>query len=225
MPTAARRPRTATKPKLGPRRRPSQARGRDTVAVLLTATARVLVRRGWAGTTTNHIAEAAGVSVGTLYEYFPGKDAMVHALVERHLARAEAELGAVIAALAGNLGVLRLETLARAMVDVMVGLHAEAPRLHRVLFEEVPHGPAVRRRVRALEDRSAVALAAALAAIPGVTVRDRDVAARLVVDMLEALTHRWVTDTSQAGQAAQASLPPTRLADELVRMIVAYLGA
>ncbi|MBL8947456.1 MAG: TetR/AcrR family transcriptional regulator [Myxococcales bacterium] len=209
---------TAAKPKLGPRRRPSQARARGTVEVLLTATARVLVRRGWAGTTTNHIAEAAGVSVGTLYEYFPGKDAMVHALVERHLARAEVELGAVIAEQASNLGALRLEPLARAMVDAMIGLHAEAPRLHRVLFEEVPHGPAVRRRVRALEERSASALAAALAVIPGVVVRDRVVAARLVVDMLEALTHRWVTD------ATQATLPPRRLADELVRMIVAYLG-
>jgi hypothetical protein len=104
------------------------------------------------------------------------------------------------------------------MVDAMIGLHAEAPRLHRVLFEEVPHGPAVRRRVRALEERSASALAAALAVIPGVVVRDRVVAARLVVDMLEALTHRWVTD------ATQATLPPRRLADELVRMIVAYLG-
>lgn len=219
MPSPLRRPRAPAKPRLSPRRRPSQARSRDTVEVLLTATARVLVRRGWAGTTTNHIAAAAGVSVGTLYEYFPGKDAMVYALVDRHLQLAEVELGGLIARMADARASLTAASLVRAMVDAMVGLHAHAPRLHRVLFEEVPHTAAVRRRVRALEDRSTTALAAALRLLPEVTVRDREVAARLVVDMLEALTHRWVTD------ATHTALPATKLADELVRMVAAYLVA
>jgi AcrR family transcriptional regulator len=219
MPRRAPQVRSVAKPRLGPRRRPSQARSRDTVEVLLTATARILVRRGWAGTTTNHIAEAAGVSVGTLYEYFPGKDALVYAVVDRHLLRAEAVLGDLMTRLGAGHEIPTIASLVRTMVDAMVELHAEQPRLHRVLFEEVPHAATVRRRVRALEDRSAAALAVALAVVPGVTVRDREVAARLVVDMLEALTHRWVTD------ANAATLPAARLADELVRMIVAYLVA
>jgi AcrR family transcriptional regulator len=216
MPATRPTRRSPAKAKLRPRRRPSQARAQDTVDILLEATARILVRRGWAGTTTNHIAVAAGVSIGTLYEYFPSKDAMVLALVERHLDRAEATLSATIAAF-GSASVPAVEPLVRAMVDMMLALHADAPRLHRVLFEEVPHPPAVRTRVRALEDRSASALAALLPRMPDVRVARPEVAARLVVDMLESLTHRWVTDT------AGAPLPAERLASELVRMIVAYL--
>ncbi len=221
MPTLRATPKPRAKPaargRLQPRRRPSQARAQTTVDVLLEATARILVRRGWAGATTNHIAATAGVSIGTLYEYFPSKDAMVLALVERHLERAEATLGATIAAHASSGSIPALEPLVRTLVDMMIRLHADAPRLHRVLFEEVPHPPVVRRRVRALEDRSAAALAALLPRMPDVAVDRPDVAARLVVDMLESLTHRWITD------AAGAPLPAASLADELVRMVVSYL--
>lgn len=66
-----------------PRRLPSQRRAQDTVGVLLDATERVLSRVGWAATTTNKIAEAAGVSIGTLYHYFPTKEALVEAVVHR----------------------------------------------------------------------------------------------------------------------------------------------
>jgi len=85
--------------KLRPRRKPIQGRSRATVEAVLQATARILVRRGWSGMTTNHVAAKAGVSVGTLYEYFPGKDALVRALVDRHLEHAESVLGERMAAL------------------------------------------------------------------------------------------------------------------------------
>ena len=71
---------------LRPRKRPSQARSRDTVAVILRAAARVFATQGYAAGTTNRIAEAAGVSVGSLYEYFPNKDALLVALMEAHIA-------------------------------------------------------------------------------------------------------------------------------------------
>jgi AcrR family transcriptional regulator len=73
------------RPKLrtSPRRLPSQSRAEDTVAVLLDATERVLGQQGLAGTTTNKIAERAGVSIGTLYHYFPTKEALVEAVVHR----------------------------------------------------------------------------------------------------------------------------------------------
>lgn len=56
-----------------------------TVTALLDATARVLVRRGYAACTTNLVAEVAGVGIGSLYEYFPNKEALVAALAEREI--------------------------------------------------------------------------------------------------------------------------------------------
>ena len=65
------------------RRKPRQQRSRQMVERLLDATARTLAERGLDNTTTNHIAENAGVSVGSLYQYFPDKEALVEALLER----------------------------------------------------------------------------------------------------------------------------------------------
>ena len=69
------------RPKTQPRRAPRQKRAEDTVVVLLQATERVLARHGYEGSTTNRIAEAAGVGIATLYRYFPSKEALIEALV------------------------------------------------------------------------------------------------------------------------------------------------
>jgi AcrR family transcriptional regulator len=78
-----------------PRKQPRQSRSRDTVAAVLKAAAQVFTSRGYAATTTNHIAERAGVSIGSLYEYFPNKDALLVALMEQHIEEGEAILGRV----------------------------------------------------------------------------------------------------------------------------------
>jgi len=66
------------------------------VAVILEAAARVFRREGFRAT-TNRVAVEAGVSIGSLYEYFPNKQALLAALAERHVAVAEAEVGAALA--------------------------------------------------------------------------------------------------------------------------------
>src|SRR3954464_6272927 len=68
-----------------PRKHPRQARSRATVDTVLEATARVLVKRGFDGLTTNIVADAAGVSIASLYQYFPNKEALVAALIEKHV--------------------------------------------------------------------------------------------------------------------------------------------
>jgi AcrR family transcriptional regulator len=70
-----------------PKKRPVQRRSRETFEALVEACAWLLPRRGYAGTTTNHIAERAGVSIASLYEYFPGKDAVVAQVADRMVAR------------------------------------------------------------------------------------------------------------------------------------------
>jgi len=78
---------------LAPRKRPSQARSQATFDALVDACTGLLPRLGYAGTTTNHVAERAGVSIASLYEYFPGKDAIVAQVAERLVDRVLRRLG------------------------------------------------------------------------------------------------------------------------------------
>jgi AcrR family transcriptional regulator len=80
------------RPLLHARRRPRQVRSHITVTALLDATARLLLTRGYAATSTNLVAEVAGVGIGSLYEYFPNKESLVAALIEREV---EARLAAL----------------------------------------------------------------------------------------------------------------------------------
>ena len=68
------------------RKTPRQKRSADTVAVIVEAAARILERNGFEGFNTNAIAEKAGVSIGSLYQYFPGKNALLSAIIERETA-------------------------------------------------------------------------------------------------------------------------------------------
>src|SRR5271154_4150665 len=78
--------------RLQPRKLPRQPRSEATVDAILLAAAQVFERHGYAAGTTNRIAERAGVSIGTLYQYFPNKDAILVALARDHLAEGTAAL-------------------------------------------------------------------------------------------------------------------------------------
>ena len=71
--------------KSSPRKTPIQRRSKATVEAILTAAAQVFETRGYAAGTTNRIAESAGVSIGTLYQYFSSKEALAVALAEQHI--------------------------------------------------------------------------------------------------------------------------------------------
>src|SRR3954470_9836579 len=74
----------ARRPRTKPRKSAAQARSRGTVDALVEATARILVREGFDRASTNRIAEEAGASIGSLYQYYPSKEALVAAVIERH---------------------------------------------------------------------------------------------------------------------------------------------
>ncbi len=200
-----------------PRKLPAQRRAVATVSAILEATARVLVARGYAGLTTNRVAERAGVSVGTLYEYFPGKEALVASVVEQHVAHAEVVFAQRAVALAIAAPTLSPIANARALASVMVELHEEDPRLHRVLTEEVPLTAEARARIRSIEERMVDLLAAGIAADARITAKDPHLAARMVVGLLEGATHRWATDRQGT------PIPRDALVEELATMIAAYL--
>jgi len=200
---------------LRPRKRPSQARSRETVQAILEAAARIFAAHGYAAGTTNRIAEAAGVSVGSLYEYFPNKDALLVALMEAHVSEGQALLEEAAEGVAGRR--LRLRPAVRQLVGAMIALHARDRALHRVLFEEAPLPPRVRRQLAHAEEQVAAHVAAYLRGHPEVTVPDPDLAATVVVQTVEALTHKLVVHGSEAALVAQA--------DELTALVVAYLTA
>ncbi|MEW6268161.1 MAG: TetR/AcrR family transcriptional regulator [Thermodesulfobacteriota bacterium] len=110
------------------RKTPRQARSQATFEAIVEAAARILAETGPRGLRTSHVAERAGVSVGSLYQYFPDRKAIVRALIERQLARAEATRPAALDDAARGRG----ERL-RAAVDWQLDLHAADPALSRAL--------------------------------------------------------------------------------------------
>lgn len=70
-----------------PRKRPRQVRSVATFEAILEAAARILESLGFAGFNTNAVAERAGVSIGSLYQYFPSKDALIVELIRRERAK------------------------------------------------------------------------------------------------------------------------------------------
>jgi len=110
-----------------PRKSASQKRSRVTVETLLDATARVLTREGYDRASTNRIAARAGVSVGSLYQYFPNKEALVAALVARH----NREMLQLLRDALREMGSRDLATVMRELVRAMVDAHLVDPALHR----------------------------------------------------------------------------------------------
>src|SRR3954453_20346490 len=108
-----------------PRKYASQERSRATVAALVEATARILVSEGFDKASTNRIAEVAGVSVGSLYQYFPTKEALVLAVVERH----NRETMDVVAGVLDDLDSLPLEQAVQRLVTIAIEAHRVDPKL------------------------------------------------------------------------------------------------
>ena len=102
--------------------------------IILQATTRILVAEGYDRASTNRIALAAGVSIGSLYQYFPNKEALVAALCERHVG----QMLAICEAKLTELATAPLPVAAREIVRALLRAHAVEPKLHKVLIEQVP---------------------------------------------------------------------------------------
>ena len=198
--------------RLRPRKQPGQQRAVETRQRLLDAAARVFSQYGYAAGTTNRIAEAAGHSIGSLYQYFPNKDAILAELVTAH---ARDGVAAVERLMDGGPLPDRLEDKIRLFVRAAIDNHRDDPALHRVLFEEAPRPPELLEFLHTAERQAIAAAEALLAADPRVTVDDVPMAARLVVTAIESMVHRFTAD----GHPGDVD----RFEDELVAMLVRYL--
>lgn len=140
------------------RRRPQQQRSRATVGFVLEAAAQLFAEHGYDATTTNAVAQRTGVSIGTLYQYFPSKDGLLVGLLDQHLAAAETVLLARLRAVAPG----RPDEAVRTMVQVVVEHNTGHPRLAALLHEHAARQPELRSRVGDLRRRVAEALVAHL---------------------------------------------------------------
>lgn len=198
--------------RITPRKSPRQARSKVTVDAIIEATTQVLLTDGYDRFTTARAAERAGVSVGTLYQYFPNKAALASAVIERNCENFLTTFEQAVA--------LRptLRECIHALVDFALSSQHSPPDLHRIVNELAPR--------LGVSDRTEVVSRAIVQAIESMLRRhsgeispeiDLAAAATIIETMLEALAHRVVL----------ASPPPVQLdalAAETVRLITRYLG-
>lgn len=206
----------ARRPPMNPRKHASQERSRATVDALVEATARILVREGFDKASTNRIAEVAGVSVGSLYQYFPCKEALVAELIERHgreiMHVVRGELAAALDA--------PLEQGVRKLVTVAVKAHRVDPALHRVLAEQIPRVGKLANVATFNRENYALFSAYLEKHRDEIRAVDLELAAFVCVTSIEALTHTAVLHhpDMSSEEAMEA------LIDEGTRLVTGYLA-
>jgi AcrR family transcriptional regulator len=195
------------------RKKPAQERSRVLVDALIKTTARILVQDGWQGLTTNRVAREAGVSVGSLYQYFPNKDALVQALV---VDLAE-QVGDTLVALGKSLAHAPLHEGIDAIVRAALDTSRADAALFRAVLVELP-------RIGALEAfdrvnrRTADALAEWISLRRDeVDVADPSMTAHVLVTALDSLTDHALIFRPELLESA-------RFERELKKLVAGCLG-
>lgn len=197
------------------RRVPAQERAQATVEAMLDAAIKLLTRRGASSITTNRIAETAGVSIGSVYQYFPNKRAIFIALHERHIAQVDSMIQRCMT----DAAEATLEEFVAVLLRGMIELHQVDPELSELLQAEVPQsaegtpGLAVRlyaplRKALASRSKESGRTANAAASL--------DMQAFFLSNMIEAFGHALVFRRPAGLSLAKAKA-------ETLRAILAYL--
>lgn len=216
MPTRITKPKVNHSGKrLEPRKPPVQRRSKATVEAILEGAAQVFEDFGYSSGTTNRIALAAGVSIGTLYQYFPSKEALVVALLERHIEETQRKMREWV----GHM-VTERHTLHGALEDYIGGMldvHVQRPRLQHILLEETVLPEHIHRLLLEAEHQLARTMAGLLHTYPEVQHPRPEHAAYVAIHAIEALTHRF------AAHPEDSVITQSALKDELVLLLDSYL--
>jgi AcrR family transcriptional regulator len=205
----------ARKPLTKPRKAASQERSRATVDALVEATARILVKEGFDKASTNHIAEVAGVSVGSLYQYFPTKEALVAAVVERH----QQEITQTVRGELADVLAQPVEKAVRMLVEVAVRAHRVDPRLHRVVAEQIPRVGELEKLATFNRENFALFRAYLESHRDELRIDDLELASFVCVTTIEALTHNAVLHHAKVMSDERMN----KLIDEATRLVTGYL--
>lgn len=122
------------KPRLSERKSPKQARSKNIVDAVMVASARIFANLGYEKTTTNHIAEKAGISIGSLYQYFPNKDSIFAKIIERTLSEHRSLI-------IDELKQRKTESLSQvidAMISLLVDVFLDKKKFLQILFVHIP---------------------------------------------------------------------------------------
>lgn len=196
-----------------PKKRPVQRRARATVDAIIEATAHILVRDGYDTLSTNRIAERAGVSIGSLYQYFPNKEALVGELVDRY---SETMFGIVTQAF-GAMTEADPRSLASAMVRAMIDAHRQfGSELVKVLREQIPRTGRLSNYERQLDRIIELAAAYLYHHRAELRVASPEVGAFVSVHMVDALTHAAVTQKT----IAEDDMMIAEITDAVVRYLL-----
>jgi AcrR family transcriptional regulator len=198
-------------PAPAPRKRPKQERSQSTVEAILTATAHILTESGYDQFNTNRVAELAGVSIGSLYQYFPNKEALIVALAEQHAS----EMVTLAQHHLEGLGDCSIAEVLSRIIKAAFAAHAVNPRLHRVLNEQVP-------RSIAMQETAEVKMENMLRSFlekrrDQVRPENIELTVFIVGNTIKSLTHRAVLDRPEL-------LRDGNLEQELTMLLLSYLA-
>ncbi len=193
------------------RRTPKQERAQKTVEAVLDAVARLVRREGVEGLTTNSIAATAGISIGSLYQYFPDKRAILVAVRDRHVE----EMARLVERKLIEGAAEPLDRVMRALVEAMVAAHAAEPALYDLLLSHLPQEP---NGAHEVEARLREVLREALLSRRDEIERSVDLDRVLFVltHMLESLAHDVVLRRPPSLSQADAT-------EEAVRAVLGYI--
>ena len=195
-----------------PRKQPTQARARATGEAILQAAAEVFEAFGYDDGTTERVAARAGVSIGSFYQYFPNKDALLVALAARHRAETLALQQAWLDGLARDDP--SLDDGLRGYVDWLVASHAARPRLACLMFEDRPVPAEVAQEIACAHAATVEGLSAWLTG----RVRRPRVTAWMLHRTVPHLVHSFVLHPREG-------LPTDVAAEEITTLARAYLSA
>ena len=194
-----------------PRKQPRQRRSQATVDAILEATARILQEEGYDKASTNRVAKVAGVSIGSLYQYFPNKESLIHALFERH----HEEMIGLLQSTILEMGDAPIPVAVRTYVTAMLEAHALNPQLHQALTQQVLHLGWHYIRELTMAACSVVKVYLEMHKNE-ILPQNLDVAAFVLVSAVESVTHATLLD-------GEDGIPTDVLVDEVCALILRYL--
>jgi AcrR family transcriptional regulator len=197
---------------LSPRKRPIQARSKATHQAIVEAAAQIIAAKGLAGFNTNAVAERAGVSIGSLYQYFPNKDALMVALIHRSQ---QAQLQSVALAAASAPPEAGLEAIIRLVVRAAMRHHHDDSLLASAIDHEEARLPIEDKLQDYLTKGGVMIRELLIHHLPALTEAEVVRAVYTLPALVRAVVDRW------------ANLSPPQLSvaeDEAVRAVMGYLS-
>lgn len=197
---------------LRPRKQPSQGRSKVTVTAIFEAATRIFVEQGYGKMTTNAVAELAGVSIGSLYQYFPNKEALICAVYERHHARMRESIAGEMNK---PLDVANFAALVH-LVEAIAKAHLVDPELHAkfesLRFEE-PFSEILREKdLGGMQSRLELLLRENKKRY---AIEDEALSAKILVSAVHSLVHVFAGHTADYKKASA----------EIARMLFGYINA